>query len=194
LEVIVEAVKLTPYKLGRDLLLGLDVSANNLYKNGTYIIKDKSSPLDENQLIEYYKSLNEQYNLAILEDGLFEDAWESWTKLTALLASQMLIVGDDLLVTNTKRLDKAIKEKACNSILVKPNQIGTITETLAVIKMAKLANWKVIVSHRSGETNDWFIVDFAVGVGADYVKFGGPARGERVAKYNRLSSIETELS
>src|SRR4030042_2359019 len=135
LEVIVEAVKLTPYKLGRDLLLGLDVSANNFYKNGTYIIRDKTSPLD-----------------------------------------------------------KAIKEKACNSILIKPNQIGTITETLAVIKMAKLANWKVVVSHRSGETNDWFIVDFAVGVGADFVKFGGPARGERVAKYNRLSSIDRELS
>ena len=194
LEVIVEAVKLTPYKLGRDLLLGLDVAANNLYKNGTYIIRDKTSPLDENQMIEYYKSINEQYNLAILEDGLYEDAWESWTKLTSLLSSQMLIVGDDLLVTNPKRLDKAIKEKACNSILIKPNQIGTITETLAVIKMAKLANWKVVVSHRSGETNDWFIVDFAVGVGADFVKFGGPARGERVAKYNRLSSIERELS
>jgi enolase len=194
LEIIVESIKETPYKLGRDLLLGLDVSATNFYKNGVYKIRDKTSPMDDNALIEYYKQLNDQYHLNILEDALQEDAWDSWKKLTSILSGQLNVIGDDLLVTNPKRLEKAIKEKSCNGILVKPNQIGTVTETLKVIKMAKDAGWKVIVSHRSGETNDWFIADFAVGVGADHVKFGAPARGERVAKYNRLSSIEKELS
>jgi enolase len=194
LEVIVEAVKETPYKLGRDVSMGLDVSGSHLYKNGSYLIKDKTSPMDDNAMLEFYKTLNDQYHLAVLEDPFQEDAWDSWKKLNNLLSSQTLIVGDDLLVTNPKRLERAIKESACNSILVKPNQIGTVTETIKVIKIAKEANWRVIVSHRSGETNDWFIADFAVGVGADYVKFGGPARGERVAKYNRLSSIEKEIS
>ncbi len=149
--------------------------------------------MDEASIIEYYKNLNNRYHLTILEDPLQEDAWSSWKKLSALMSSQLSLVGDDLLATNPKRVEKAISKKACNAILVKPNQIGTITETLKVIKQAKDAKWKVIVSHRSGETNDWFIADFAVGVGAEYVKFGAPARGERVAKYNRLSNVETEL-
>ena len=149
---------------------------------------------DENAMLEYYKSLNERYRLAILEDPLSEDAWGGWKKLNELLSSQLLIVGDDLLATNPKRVEKAIAEKVCNAILVKPNQIGTVTETLKVIKMAKDAGWKIIVSHRSGETNDHFIADFAVGVGAEYCKFGAPARGERVAKYNRLIRIEEKTS
>ncbi len=193
LEVIVESIKETKYSLGRDLFLGLDVAASFFYKNGEYIIRDKTSPMNDNNMLEYYKNLNNQYHLAILEDPFHEDAWESWTKLNTLLSGQLILVGDDLLATNPKRVEKAIKEKACNAILVKPNQIGTVTETLKVIKMARDAGWKIIVSHRSGETNDWFIADFAVGVGADYVKFGAPARGERVVKYNRLLSIETEL-
>jgi len=130
--------------------------------------------------------------LAVLEDPFYEDGWESWKKLTSEFGNQIVIVGDDLLATNPKRVAKAISEKSCNAVLIKPNQIGTITETLSVIKMAREANWRIVVSHRSGETNDTFIADFAVGVGADYVKFGAPARGERVAKYNRLSSIENE--
>lgn len=145
-------------------------------------------------MIEYYKNLNERYNLAVIEDPLHEDAWDSWGKLNKMLGQQLVIVGDDLLVTNPKRVDRAIKEGACNALLVKPNQIGTVTETLKVIKKARDANWKIVVSHRSGDTNDWFIADFAVGVGADFVKFGAPARGERVAKYNRLSSIEREIT
>lgn len=193
LEVIVESIKETKYSLGRDLFLGLDVAASFFYKNGEYIIRDKTSPMDDNNMLEYYKNLNNQYHLAILEDPFHEDAWGSWTKLNTLLSGQLILVGDDLLATNPKRVEKAIKEKACNAILVKPNQIGTVTETLKVIKMARDVGWKIIVSHRSGETNDWFIADFAVGVGADYVKFGAPARGERVVKYNRLLSIETEL-
>lgn len=193
LEVIVESIKETKYSLGRDLFLGLDVAASFFYKNGEYIIRDKTSPMNDNSMLEYYKNLNNQYHLAILEDPFHEDAWESWAKLNTLLSGQLILVGDDLLATNPKRVEKAIKEKACNAILVKPNQIGTVTETLKVVKMARDAGWKIVVSHRSGETNDWFIADFAVGVGADYVKFGAPARGERVVKYNRLLSIETEL-
>lgn len=194
LEVFVESIHQTPYTLGRDVLLGLDLAANSFYKDGEYLIKDRSSALSDTQLLEYYKSLCDQYKLAILEDPFQEDAWGSWIGITAELAQSTLIVGDDLLATNPKRVEKAIKEKACNAVLVKPNQIGTITEAFEVIKMAKVGGWKIIVSHRSGETNDSFIADFSVGVGADFVKFGAPARGERVAKYNRLSTIEVELS
>ena len=176
------------------MFLGLDVAASTFYENGQYRIRDKSSPLNEEQMIEYYKELNERYHLALIEDPLNEDAWSGWKKIVEVLGQQLSIVGDDLLVTNPQRVAKAISENACNSILVKPNQIGTVTETLNVIKQARDANWKIIVSHRSGETNDWFIADFAVGTGADYVKFGAPARGERVAKYNRLSSIAMRLS
>ena len=193
LEIVVESIKETRYSLGRDFFMGLDVAATVFYKNGEYVIRDKTSPLDDNAMLEYYKNLNNQYHLAILEDPFHEDAWDSWKKLYQAMGDQVIIVGDDLLVTNPKRVERAIKEKACNAILVKPNQIGTVTEAMQVIKQAREANWKIIVSHRSGETNDWFIADFAVGVGADYVKFGAPARGERVAKYNRLSSIEVEL-
>jgi len=192
LELFVESVKETNYQMGRDVFLGLDVASDSFYKDGSYQIKDKSSPLDDNGLLEYYKTINNQYHLAVLEDPFYEDGWESWKKLTSEFGNQIVIVGDDLLATNPKRVQKAISEKACNAVLIKPNQIGTISETLSVIKMAREANWKIVVSHRSGETNDTFIADFAVGVGADYVKFGAPARGERVAKYNRLSSIENE--
>ena len=173
--------------------LGLDVAADSFYKNGEYLIKDKSSGMDDNQLLEYYKTLYDQYKLAMIEDPFQEDAWESWRKLTGELSASVIIVGDDLLATNPVRVEKAIKEGACNAVLVKPNQIGTVTETLRVVKMARDAGWRVVVSHRSGETNDSYIADFAVGVAADFVKFGAPARGERVAKYNRLSSIEIEL-
>ena len=193
LELFVESIKQTNYAIGRDVFLGLDVAADSFYKNGEYLIRDKSGPMDEATFIEYYKDLNNSYHLALLEDPLSEDAWEGWKKLMATIGEQLIIVGDDLLATNPKRVEKAIAERACNAILIKPNQIGTVTETLKVIKQSKDANWKVIVSHRSGETNDTFIADFAVGVGADYVKFGAPARGERIAKYNRLWSIEEEL-
>lgn len=194
LQVLVESIKQTKYGLGRDVFLGLDVAASSFYKNGEYTIRDKSSAMDDNQLLEYYKDLHEQFKLAVLEDPFFEDAWDSWKKINNLLSGDMVIVGDDLLATNPKRVEKAISENACNGILVKPNQIGTVTETIKVINLARKANWKVITSHRSGETNDSFIADFAVGVGSDYVKFGAPSRGERVAKYNRLSSIDQEIN
>ena len=193
IEVLVESIKETNYQLGRDVFLGLDVAANFFFKNGQYVIRDKSSPLKDDKMLEYYQSLNDEYHLAFLEDPFHEDAWDSWEKLYEAMGDQLVIVGDDLLTNNPERVKKAIQEKACNGLLVKPNQVGTLTETFKVIKLARDAKWKIIASHRGGETNDWFIADFAVGVGADYVKFGAPARGERVAKYNRLSSIEAEL-
>ena len=193
LEVFVESIRQTNYSLGRDVLLGLDFAASSFYKDGEYVIKDRASALSDSQLIDYYKGLIDQYKLAIMEDPFYEDGWDTWENFTSQVSSNILVVGDDLLCTNAKRVERAIKEKACNAILVKPNQIGTITETLNVIKMSRDAGWKVVVSHRSGETNDSFIADFAVGVSADYAKFGAPARGERVAKYNRLSTIEVEL-
>lgn len=193
-EVFIESVKQTKYSLGRDIFLGLDVAANSFYKNGEYVIKDSSNGLSDDDMLEYYKGLCDQYKLAILEDAFQEDAWDSWKKMCAVMSGTVTIVGDDLLATNPKRLEKAINEKACNGAVIKPNQIGTVMETLNVVKIVRDAGWKAIVSHRSGETNDSFIADFAVGVAADYIKSGAPARGERVAKYNRLATIETELS
>lgn len=193
LEVLYESIKQTPYQMGRDVFLGLDVAASVFYKNGEYSIRDKSAPLNDDALLDYYKYINNQYHLALIEDPFHEDAWDSWKKILDVFQGQLTVVGDDILATNMERVQKAITEKACNGILVKPNQVGTVSETLQVIKTTRDAGWKVIVSHRSGETNDWFIADFAVGCGSDYVKFGAPARGERVVKYNRLLSIESEL-
>ena len=194
LEVFVESINQTSYALGRDVFLGLDVAANSFYRDGEYIIKDRTGGMDDNQFMEFYKGLLDQYKLAILEDPFQEDAWDSWKKIYSTLSDSVTVVGDDLLATNLKRVEKAIAEKACNAAVIKPNQIGTLTETFNVIKLVKDAGWKVVVSHRSGETNDSFIADFAVGVAADFIKSGAPARGERVAKYNRLSAIEVELS
>jgi enolase len=148
--------------------------------------------MDAGELVDFYKDLIEQYPLLTLEDPIFEDDWRGWQRVKKTLPT-VIIVGDDVLATNKRRVEEAIKLQACSAILVKPNQIGTIAETIEVIKIARKAGWKIIVSHRSGETQDDFIADFAVGVGADYTKFGAPARGERVAKYNRLLEIESWL-
>ncbi|MEK7500373.1 MAG: phosphopyruvate hydratase, partial [Patescibacteria group bacterium] len=193
LEVLYDSIKQTSYQVGRDVFFGLDVAPAVFYKGGEYTIRDKSAPLSDDALLEYYKYMNSQYHLALLEDPFHEDAWDSWKKIFAEMSDQLTIVGDDLLTTNLQRLEKAVSEKACNGILVKPNQVGTVTETLKVVKIARDANWKINTSHRGGETNDWFIADFAVGIGSDYAKFGAPNRGERVVKYNRLLSIEAEL-
>jgi len=193
LEVLVTAIKEAGYIFKQDVFLGLDVAAGYFYKEGKYKIKDKTSSCSPEELIDFYRELLAQYPLLSLEDPFVEDDWESWQKITSNF-SQTMIVGDDLLATNKKRVKEAIKKRACSAILVKPNQIGTIAETIEVIKIARQGGWKIIVSHRSGETNDDFIADFAIGVGAEYVKFGAPARGERVAKYNRLLKIEEELA
>jgi enolase len=194
LSIYLEAISNAGYEVGKDFFLGLDVAADTFYKNGLYSIRDNSQPFNASSFTSFFEELNEQYRLLYLEDPLYQDDWDGWQELTRRLGNKLLIVGDDLLATNPQRVAKAVEQKAVNSILVKPNQIGTITETLDVIKTCRQAGWKIIVSHRSGETNDFFIADFAVGVLADYVKFGAPARGERVAKYNRLLSIEAELS
>ena len=192
LEVMTEAIKDSHYKFREDVFFGLDVAAGLFYQNNRYKIRDRTMPMDTANLIEFYRELISSYSLTILEDPFFEDDWEGWIKLSQSLPN-VTIVGDDLLATNKVRVEEAIKKKACSAILVKPNQIGTLAETIEVVKIARGAGWKVVVSHRSGETNDDFIADFAVGIGADYVKFGAPARGERVAKYNRLLKIEEEL-
>ncbi len=189
-----EAITMAGYKTGLDAFFSLDVAASNLKEGSTYRIKDKPVPQTGSDLTEFYIAVNEQYHLLSLEDPFSDDDWGDWSNLLGKIGAETLIVSDDLTCTNPKLLDKAIAEHAVNAVLVKPNQVGTISETLAFIKKAKEAKFKIIVSHRSGETNDDFIVDFAVGVGADYVKFGAPARGERVAKYNRLLEIEHELS
>lgn len=144
-------------------------------------------------LIEFYKNMINSYPLLSIEDALDQDDWDGWTELTQLLGNKILLVGDDLFVTNPERFVLGIEKRAANSILIKLNQIGTVSETVSVVKMAKDNNYKTIISHRSGETSDDFIADLAVGVGADFIKAGAPARGERVAKYNRLMAI-TELN
>lgn len=187
-----KAINASSYKLGFDIFLGLDAAANSFYRNGQYYIKDKAMPYSCQELISYFEELKKQFGLLYLEDPLFEDDWEGWAKI-CLNFQNTLIVGDDLTATNPYRLQMAIDKKAISGIIIKPNQIGTVIEALAVVEVARVSGLKIIVSHRSGETNDDFIADFAVAVSADYVKFGAPARGERVAKYNRLLLIEKQL-
>lgn len=193
LEVVVQAMNESGHEFKRDVFLGLDVAASHFYRNGKYSIRDRTQPMDTGEFVAYYRDLCSQYPLYLLEDPLFEEDWNGWASLTKELSNQTIIVGDDLLCTNPERVKKSIGQKACTAVLIKPNQIGTISETLEVFKLAKEAGLKTIVSHRSGETNDTFIADFAVGVQSDFTKFGAPARGERVEKYNRLLQIEEEL-
>ncbi|HCM38251.1 MAG: Enolase [Candidatus Gottesmanbacteria bacterium GW2011_GWB1_43_11] len=193
LELMMEAIHMTRYRFGIEIFLGLDLAASNFKSGENYHIKDQATSMNTLEFIEYLANIHRDYRLLILEDPLSEDDWQGWKTITERLGKEVLLVGDDFLATNPDRLQKAISEKACSAILVKPNQIGSVSETLAVIKMARTGGLKIIVSHRSGETNDAFVADLAVGVSADYVKFGAPARGERVAKYNRLIHIESEL-
>lgn len=188
-----QAIESTSYRLDFDVFFGLDAASGSFYHNNQYLLKDKSSSYSSKDLIAYYKDLNSKYHLLYLEDGLSEDDWEGWEHLSKELSSETLIVGDDLTVTNPYRLQMALDKKAINGIIIKPNQIGTVIEALAVVEVAREAGLKITVSHRSGETNDDFISDFAVAVSSDYVKFGAPARGERVAKYNRLLAIEKQI-
>lgn len=193
MEILTEAVRNTDYQFGVDVFFGLDLAADTFKTTRGYEIKDRPIPFQTDEFIEFLKNLHDKYRLLLLEDPLGEDDWSGWTKLTKLLGDDILIVGDDLLATNQERLQRAINEKACSAILMKPNQIGTLSEFLAVVILAREHDIKIVVSHRSGETNDSFIADLAVGVQADYVKFGAPARGERVEKYNRLLQIEAQL-
>lgn len=194
LKILEESISRAGYKYGLDAFISLDIAASNIKLGGSYKIKDRPVGLSPSDLLDFYISLIEQYHLLSIEDPFDQDEWQQWTSITEKLGQDTLVVGDDLIATNPARLNKAIDQKAANAVIIKPNQIGTITETIRVVQTAKKANFKIIVSHRSGETNDDFIADFAVGMGADYAKFGAPARGERVAKYNRLLEIEHELS
>ena len=194
LEAIKQAIEMTSYKLGFDVFLGLDIAPAHFKKGKDYQVKDKSEPLETAQYIDFLLELNSNYQLLLLEDPLDEDDWSAWKTLTAKIGEKTIIMGDDLLATNRSRLEKAIKEKSCSAILVKLNQVGSLTETLEVVKIAKEGGFKTSISHRSGETSDTFIADLAVGVQSDFVKFGAPARGERVVKYNRLLEIEEELN
>ncbi len=193
MELLQEAVRATPHRFGVDVFFGLDVAASHFKTDRGYQIKDKQVPLTAKDFATYLADLHKNYRLLILEDPLDEDEWAGWVQMTTQLGHDVMIVGDDLLATNPKRLEKAIHDKACTAILLKPNQIGTLTEFMSVVAIAKKNNIQTIVSHRSGETNDSFIADLGVAVQSDYVKFGGPTRGERVAKYNRLLQIEAEL-
>lgn len=186
LDFLVKTINDSSYVYGQDVYLGLDFAASSFYKDGNYTTVKNGRKYNKAEYINYLVSLVKKFHLYTLEDGLSEDDWEEWHNLTEKLGGNTVIIGDDLLVTNKKRLQKAIDNKACNGIIIKPNQIGTLTETLEVIKLAQKNKIKTIISHRSGETNDDFIADLAVGVGADFVKFGAPARGERVIKYNKL--------
>lgn len=194
LELMALVIKNSTYRLGVDLYLGLDVAADEIVKNGTYNIKDSPKPLDRDGMIDLYKSLVKDYGLLGIEDGLDQDDWAGWTKLMQALPEGVMIIGDDLVTTNAKRLQEAVDKKSCNTVIVKPNQIGTVTETIELMNLAEKNQITQIASHRSGETNDSFIADFAVGMGAHYAKFGAPDRGERVAKYNRLLEIEAYLA
>jgi enolase len=189
LDLLLEAVKNAGYK-GK-IKIALDAASSEFYHDGTYKIGKKEYSAKE--LVEYYADLCRDYPIISFEDGHAEDDWESWVEMTKKLGNKIQIVGDDIFVTNTERIQKGIKLKCANSVLIKLNQIGTVTETLDAIRMAQDNKWRAIVSHRSGETEDSFIADLVVGTNAGQIKIGAPARSDRVAKYNQLIRIEEEL-
>jgi enolase len=193
LEVIVEAIHKAGYKPGEDVFLGLDVAATELYKDGKYVLAGEGLTMAAEQMIDFYNKLISKYPVISIEDGLAEDDWEGWQKMTQALGDKIQIVGDDLFVTNTERVAKGLEMGVANSVLIKVNQIGTLTETLNTIEMAKRAGYTAVVSHRSGETEDATIADIVVGVNAGQIKTGAPSRTDRVAKYNQLLRIEEEL-
>lgn len=199
LDLIIEAIEKAGYKPREDVALALDVAATEMVEEGAKNNKDgyyfwKTGKLKTtSEMIEYLEELVQKYNIISIEDGLAEEDWEGWQELTKKLGNKIQLVGDDLFVTNIERLEKGIKNKIANSILIKPNQIGTLTETLNAIKLAKANGYSTVISHRSGETEDTFIADLAVATNNRYIKAGAPARTDRVAKYNRILNIEDEI-
>lgn len=194
-EFIISAMLNAGYEPGRDIGLGIDVGSSGLYDQDKkkYIFKLDQAAFANNTLIGLYYEWFRKYPIISIEDGLAEDDWEGWRELTKVLGQEMLLIGDDLFVTNIERLRQGLKEKVANAILIKPNQVGTLSETMECIKLAQKHNYKIMVSHRSGETTDDFISDLAVAIGAEFIKAGSLSRGERVAKYNRLMAIEANL-
>jgi len=193
LELISEAVANAGYKLGEDVVLALDVASSELMQDGKYALATESKQLSSEEMVAFYEDLVNRFPIVSIEDGLGEDDWDGWKQLTEKLGDRIQLVGDDLLVTNTEFLKRGIAEKAGNAILIKVNQIGTLTETIRAVNMAHDAGWKAVISHRSGETEDTTIAHLAVGLGTGQIKTGSLSRTDRVAKYNELMRIEEEL-
>jgi enolase len=194
-DVVVEGIRRAGYEPGRDLMVALDPASTEFYdaKTGRYVLNGEGRELTPEELIDFWAEWSNTKLIASIEDGLAEDDWSHWTELERRIGNQVQLVGDDLFVTNVERLDRGIKERAANAILVKPNQIGTLSETLDAISLAQRNGFKTVISHRSGETGDTFIADLAVATNAGQIKTGAPSRVDRVAKYNRLLAIEEEL-
>ncbi|GAB4486047.1 MAG: phosphopyruvate hydratase [Anaerolineales bacterium] len=192
-ELIVKAIEKAGYKPGADVAIALDPASSGFYEDGLYHLRTENRKVTSAELVDLWKSWTEKYPIVSIEDGLAEDDWEGWALLTKTLGKKIQLVGDDLFVTNVERIARGIKEKSANSVLIKLNQIGTLTETVDAIQMANKAGWTAMVSHRSGETVDSFIADLTVAMSTGQLKTGSPARGERVEKYNQLMRIEEEL-
>ncbi len=195
IEVILEAIEMAGYRPGEDIFIALDPASSEIYdtESGLYDLAKEGRKLSSEEMVEFYVDWANKYPIISLEDGLAEDDWAGWQKLTAAIGDRVQLVGDDLLVTNTSRIARAIAEKSCNSLLCKVNQIGTLTESIAAVEMSQRAGWTAVVSHRSGETEDATIADLVVGLNAGQIKTGAPARSDRVAKYNQLLRIEGDL-
>lgn len=193
LKLIIQAIEISGYVPGKNVFIGLDVAASEFYKNGKYYFENQKEGLAPDKLLKIYNTWVNKYPILSIEDGLAEDDWENWAKLTKQLGKKVKLIGDDLFVTNVKRLKRGIEEKVANAILIKPNQIGTLSETIDTILLAKKNGYGVAISHRSGETTDTFIADLAVAVNAEFLKTGSLCRSERVEKYNRVMKIESEV-
>jgi len=194
IQVIMQAIEKAGYKPGEQIAIALDVAASELVNDeGKYVLKSENRELTSEELVEYYANLCDKYPIVSIEDGLSEDDWDGWKVLTDKLADKIQLVGDDLFVTNVAILDEGIKKGIANSILIKPNQIGTVSETMQTVRLAQRSGYKCVMSHRSGESEDAFIADFAVALNTGEIKTGSTARSDRIAKYNRLLEIETEL-
>ncbi len=193
LQLIVKAIEAAGYEPGSDVFLALDVAATELYEDGKYHLRGEGLEMTSQGMIDYYSNLLEKYPIVSIEDGLAEEDWEGWKELTSALGDKLMLVGDDIFVTNPLRLNRGISEGVANAILIKMNQIGTVSETMKTIQMASQRGYSCVISHRSGETEDTALADLAVAVNAGFVKTGAPARSERVAKYNRLLRIEEGL-
>jgi enolase len=192
-EVILAAIEKAGYKAGEQICLGMDPASSEFYQDGKYVLAKEGQTLSSAEMVDWYVKAVDQYPIISLEDGLAQDDWAGWQLLHQKLGSRLQLVGDDLLVTNVKYIERAIREQACNSLLCKVNQIGTLTEAIEASRMAQRAGWSVVVSHRSGETEDSTIADIAVALNAGQIKTGAPCRSDRIAKYNQLLRIEEEL-
>ena len=193
IELILQAVQKAGYKPGEDVAIALDAAASGFFEDGVYHLRTEGRKVSAAEMVEMYADWVVKYPVVSIEDGLAEDDWEGWTLLNKTVGATTQLVGDDLFVTNVTHIGRGIAEKAANAVLIKLNQIGTLTETIAAIEMARRAGWKAMISHRSGETGDTFIADLSVAMGTGQLKTGAPCRSERVEKYNQLLRIEEEL-